>query len=130
MRARRPQNLRPTNILRHESKVKQSLVSFGDDDDGAESLHVVVAAETKKSKKKKGKDKEKKRGREDEEDEKRPKRVRPAITTTTSALPENEDEWVEKTPPPLAPGPTNAESLRLGPKDSHRPNRPKASDFM
>jgi len=118
----------PNQHIRHESKAKQSLVSFGDDDDGAESLHVVVAAETKKSKRKKGKDKEKKRVREDEEDEKRLKRVRSAMTTTTSALSENEDEWVEKTPPPLAPGPTNAESLR--PKDSHRPNRPKASDFM
>jgi G patch domain-containing protein 1 len=109
-----------------ENKLKQSLVSFGADDD-AESMNIVVISNTKKEKEKK------KRVREDEEEEKELKRARSAMTAIKSTFSENEaDEWVEKTPPPvprkLTPKPVDGQPLRS--KDPHRPIRPKASDFL
>ena len=117
--------------MKRESKVKQSLVSFGDEDGDGESLNVVVASETKKSKKKKGEHKKRLREAEGEEEkEKEMKRQRSARTNGKSK--DEDDEWVEKTPPPLprkpTPEPADPQSLRL--RDSHRPIRPKASDFL
>jgi G patch domain-containing protein 1 len=109
-----------------ESKVKRSLVSFDADDEGAESLNVVVSSTVKKSRKKE-KVKEKKRVRDEGED-KELKRARLAMTE--SGVHEG-GEWVERTPPPLSrssPGPAHGGPLR--PKDAQRPVRPKASDFL
>jgi G patch domain-containing protein 1 len=120
------------SVKSKSDKARRSLVSFGMDADGEEGLNVVPDLK-KRKKKDKDRDKTKKRAREGDDEEPEPKRQHAKIPAAPAR--EEEEEWIEKTPPPLIQS-----AMPLSLSVPSRPSatdgttssraRPKASDFM